>query len=429
MYAALTALIKANPRLILYCILLHLAACAEAQVPGCTDPLAINFNASATVNDGSCQYSSATVTPQLINNLSDTVAETSGIVFMAGSLWTQNDDGDTNLYVIDTFGNIAQSVPVAGVVNTDWEEVTQDSGFIYIGDFGNNANGNRTDLRILRIEKTSLNVDTIKFVYPDQTDLSGTGNNNTDFDCEAFIVTDDSIYLFTKQWVSGRTKLYRLPKMASGPGTETALLQDSFDVQGLVTGASYVREKRTLVLLGYSTGGSSILSPFAVLLYDYRGNQFFSGNKRKIAIAAPLHQMEGIASMDGISYFLTNERLTAGPFSIPPSLQKVDFGPFLGHYYQTDAGQASGSYLISAVFPNPACRQILVKVSELGDNRIKLILSDMQGRKVRVWDRLVRGRKGIYELDLTGIPGGSYHLEIAVPGKGAVRHLLTLGGG
>jgi len=85
----------------------------------------------------------------------------------------------------------------------------QDKDYLYVGDFGNNLNGNRTDLKILRIRKNSvlvnpLKIDTINFSYSNQTNFTPTGTNNTDFDCEAFIVASDSIYLFTKQWISKR---------------------------------------------------------------------------------------------------------------------------------------------------------------------------------------------------------------------------------
>lgn len=33
--------------------------CAISEVPGCTDPVALNYNADATIDDGSCQYSTA----------------------------------------------------------------------------------------------------------------------------------------------------------------------------------------------------------------------------------------------------------------------------------------------------------------------------------------------------------------------------------
>ena len=43
--------------------LLFFSQAGLAQIPGCTDPLALNYNAAATQNDGSCQYASAVITP------------------------------------------------------------------------------------------------------------------------------------------------------------------------------------------------------------------------------------------------------------------------------------------------------------------------------------------------------------------------------
>ncbi|MFM9074228.1 MAG: hypothetical protein ACKORJ_01450 [Bacteroidota bacterium] len=34
-----------------------------AQVKGCNDPLASNYNSAATVNDGSCTYTDTNITP------------------------------------------------------------------------------------------------------------------------------------------------------------------------------------------------------------------------------------------------------------------------------------------------------------------------------------------------------------------------------
>ena len=41
---------------------------------------------------------------------------------------------------------------MSNIKNTDWEEISQDKDFIYIGDIGNNS-GNRDDLKIYRAGK------------------------------------------------------------------------------------------------------------------------------------------------------------------------------------------------------------------------------------------------------------------------------------
>ena len=300
------------------CLSMVLLGYISAQDLGCTDPLAINFDSLATQNNGSCIYSAALVSVVSSWDLTETMIETSGLIIWDERTWTHNDDTDINIYAFDTTDvQNYQAYPLNGIVNNDWEEISQDNDYVYIGDFGNNANGNRTDLKILRIEKNSLIddslvIDTIHFSYSLQTDFSPTGSNNTDFDCEAFIVTTDSIYLFTKEWISQKSSIYRLPKQ---PGTYVAQYRDSYNVEGLITGATYFEDKKLVVLTGYST----LLQPFLFLLYDFQPFDFFSGNKRKITVDLPFHQVEGIATEDGLMYFISNENFS---YSMVSVLQK-----------------------------------------------------------------------------------------------------------
>ncbi|RMG60561.1 MAG: T9SS C-terminal target domain-containing protein, partial [Bacteroidetes bacterium] len=84
--------------LTLLILLLSLAPAVLRAQPGCTDPLATNYDPTATVNDGSCQYPNTTVNPQDQYPLSDSLRETSGLAAYAGWFWTHNDDTDTLLY-------------------------------------------------------------------------------------------------------------------------------------------------------------------------------------------------------------------------------------------------------------------------------------------------------------------------------------------
>ena len=193
------------------------------QISGCTDPLSKNYNPAATINDGSCQYNSLKLKPEYSIRLSDSIKETSGLIAFDGLLWSHNDDHDTTLYGLDSLGKIRKKVMLK-TINHDWEEISQDSTHLYIGDFGNNFRGNRTDLHLLKIEKKSFLegnpvIDTISFSYSDQTDFTVQKGNTTNFDCEAFIVTRDSIYLFSKQWTSSKTSIYVLPNQ---PGKQIA---------------------------------------------------------------------------------------------------------------------------------------------------------------------------------------------------------------
>ncbi|AOW10999.1 hypothetical protein [Flavobacterium gilvum] len=303
-------------------------AMSYAQTKGCTDRLAENFNPKATENDGSCRYVSARIKVTFTKELSDSIAETSGLVTSDNLLWTHNDDINTTLYGIDTKGKIRKKINLEGVKNNEWEEISQDDNYLYIGDLGNNVFGNRKDLHFLRIKKNSMDmknpvIDTIAFSYENQTDFVPKKEvNTTDFDCEAFVVTNDSIYLFTKQWVSEKTNVYRLPKT---PGTYIAQFKETLNVDGLITGATLLPQKKGIVLCGYS----HYMQPFVYLLYDYKNNDFLTGNKRKIKISLIFHQIEAITTEDGQLFYLTNEATNKRFIHNPQEIHTIDLSPYL----------------------------------------------------------------------------------------------------
>ena len=283
-----------------------------AQISGCTDPLSINFNPKANNNDGSCQYVSTTIKAKTSLKIKDSLRENSGLISFNHLLWTHNDDHDNTIYGLDSNGKIQKKIKLEKVKNNDWEEISQDSGYIYIGDFGNNFQGNRKNLHLLRIEKKSFLannpvIDTISFSYSNQTDFTEQKENNTDFDCEAFVVSKDSIYLFSKQWKQNKTSVYVVSKI---PGEYIAKLKETVDVKGLITGATLLASGKGIVLCGYS----KILQPFIYLLNDYKNNDFSTGNQRKIRLSLPFHQVEGIATEDGKLFYVTNEVFSKKPF-------------------------------------------------------------------------------------------------------------------
>ena len=312
-------------------LLILLEACNPTD-KGCTDSQANNLAGEASENDGSCAYDPVWVGPSKSMQLSESLSGTSGLICWDGLIWTHNDHLDTRIYALDTAtAEISREYLLSGVENTDWEDIAEDGEYLYVGDFGNNASGSRTDLHILRVEIASLisgdpDIDTIWFSYSDQNDLSPQAPNQTDFDCEALVVSSNSIYLFTKQWVTGRTTLYAFPKQ---PGKHVAQRKANFDTQGLITGAILLEPEKLLVLCGYT----GILQPFMYLFYDYPGEDFFSGNKRRVNISIPFLQVEGITSKDGMTYFVSNESFELGAASnIPQALHRFDLSELLGDY-------------------------------------------------------------------------------------------------
>lgn len=381
----------------------------SAQILGCTDPLASNYNVNATANDGSCVYGSASITPIASFNLGTNFIETSGLINWNEKLWTHNDNSDTNIYSLDTLnGNLLQAYPLSNVVNIDWEEISHDSNFVYIGDFGNNVNGNRTDLKILRIAKYSILtnspiIDTILFSYSNQVDFSPTGSNNTDYDCEAFIVSNDSIYLFTKQWVSKKTALYSLPKT---PGNYSANWRATLDIQGLITGATYLESKRLISLCGYS----NYLQPFIYLLYDFENFNYFIGNKRKLNLSLGFHQVEGICTADGLKYYISNESFIQPPIiNNPQKLHILDLSSFLSNYFNSLVTPVEDLIVNNiTVFPNPVTDFVFVNSDRLNLNS-KYTISNYLG-KIAL-SGVIDDEK--CRINLTDLAPGVYMLKIS----------------
>ena len=263
-----------------------------------------------------------TIHPLQSKTLSPRLSESSGLIYWEHSLWTHNDSRDIYLYSLDTSnGTILDSIALQGIVNTDIEEISQDENYIYLLDAGNNS-ATRSDLHILKISKKSLlqrqpKIDTLWFSYEDRYELKTTTSNTSDFDCEAFIIAGDSIYLFTKQWKQQGSKMYALPNEV---GNHTAQLRDSILNIGLLTGVVYLAELNRLVFCGYNLN----LQPFLLLLYDFEGHDFFGGSQRKIKINLPFHQIEAITSKDGKRVYLTNETFKRAGIEVPAQWHVID---------------------------------------------------------------------------------------------------------
>jgi len=265
---------------------------------GCTDPSANNYNSSAITNDGSCTYNVTTESVFTKGSIVANVTESSGLVFTDGMMWTHNDSGNPpNIYKVDTAnGNLLQTVTITNFPNVDWEDITADSNYIYVGDFGNN-NGTRTDLKILKISKTQLTstatvitatAQAINFSYSDQT--SFVSNSSTNFDCESVISIGTYLYLFTKGRGDFQTRVYKLSKI---PGTYTLSPYTSYNINGKITGADYNKLTNEVVLIGYMASNKN---SFLWFLNGFTSDMFFSGNKRRIEIGNSTNdwQTEGI---------------------------------------------------------------------------------------------------------------------------------------
>ncbi len=282
------------------------------------------------------------------------IAESSGIETVNhNTFWTHNDSGgQPELYEIDTLGNLLRTLSISNATNVDWEDITaDDKGRIFIGDFGNNAN-TRTDLKIYLIDNpdsiitTSTNAQKINFTLSDQTTFPPS-NANLNFDVEAMVWFDDSLYLFSKNRsipFNGYTKYYQLPAIA---GTYVAELVDSFyagsgsawDYQ--ITAADVNPDKKQLFLLSHSK---------AWIFSSFNSSDFFSGNMQQLNFSFD-SQKEGISYANDSVMYITDEYGSGnGGFLykviFSPNITNINIGLFVNPI---------------CVFPNPILTQFTVK--------------------------------------------------------------------
>lgn len=245
-------------------------------------------------------------------NLPDILVETSGLIYYNSLVWTFNDSGgEPEIYSYSMAdSSIKQRVTLWNGKNYDWEEISQDSSFIYVGDFGNNF-GIRKNLCIYKIDKKNLpkhknkavKANKIHFTYPDYTPVIFTLKRSA-FDCEAMICFHDSIYLFTKNWITNTSSIYQIP---NEPGKYIANKIGVFDSKGLITAACLKNDQ--LVLLGYKD-----YIPFIWRFNHFSNPNIKSSDGARYDISALYgKQTEGIAIIDSNTYLISSEKTTSFP--------------------------------------------------------------------------------------------------------------------
>lgn len=247
--------------------------------------------------------------PEFKSLLPEEVKETSGLFFHNGRLWTHNDSGGQPiLYGLDTTNfEVVQRIKLVNAKNKDWEDVCTDGENVYVGDFGNNK-GKRKNLRIYIFPLSEIpaegdaeiTVDSIRFSFADQTEFKHEKHAH-DYDCESMYATNEALFLFSKGWATGTTRLYRLAKT---PGTQVAEVVNGFDSKGLITGADYDRENGILVLVGYV---KQVWLPFLYLIYDFDDMGTNLPNRRFELHNYLGHQTEGICFYADGKCYLTAE--------------------------------------------------------------------------------------------------------------------------
>ena len=258
--------------------------------------------------EGSADFSPLFL-PKLKAELPNDVRETSGLFFHNGRLWTHNDSGGKPiLFALDTTTfEVVQRITLSNAKNKDWEDVCTDGETVFVGDFGNNK-GHRKNLRIFTFPLSVIPdegdafvmVDSINFSFADQTNFDNRKYEH-DFDCEAMFASENYLYLLSKGWQTGTTRLYRLSKTA---GKQVAEVVNGFDSQGLITGADYDRDNHILVVVGYV---KSVWKPFMYIIFDFDEAGVKLSNRRFEMPQWTGAQTEGICFFDDGRCYVTAE--------------------------------------------------------------------------------------------------------------------------
>lgn len=196
------------------------------------------------------------------------IAEGSGLVASRqheGVFWTHNDSGDSpRFFAVDGGGRVLGEWRVSGARNQDWEAVTlDDSGHLYLGDIGNNANARR-DLAVYVVREPDpaggggeiAVLRRLRYRFPDLPYPPPPNRRN--YDAEALFWHQDALYLLSKHRSNTQTQLYRFPSLTDEAEQVLEPLGEPFDTKesglprgGMVTAADLTEDGTRLAVLTY----------------------------------------------------------------------------------------------------------------------------------------------------------------------------------
>ena len=265
----------------------------------------------------SCSQKSQNETPSSDGNLKEVFAlpkslkEVSGIAFSPDKkvIWTIEDAGNKNkIYGLDATGKMIADVDVENGENNDWEDIISDkSGNIYIGDFGNNDNL-RQDLAILKVDlkdpqqTTTKVIQTTKFHYAGQTEFPPSKSNLL-YDCEGFVEMNGNFYLFTKNRSKGFDGSFLVYKVPNKEGDFEAQLVGKLKLDGkynaaAITSASINSAGNEIALLSHQN---------VFLLTGFTADDFNNSTVKKVSLEHE-SQKEGLVFKDDKTLWMADEK-------------------------------------------------------------------------------------------------------------------------
>jgi len=243
----------------------------------------------------------------IVEDLPAALNECSGMAYLpGGKLAMINDSGNApKIFITDTNGIVLKVIDHPDLRNDDWEELAYSEPYLFIGDFGNNAN-RRQNLKIYKVklshELEAESVETISFSYADQKEFPPE-KTNRNYDMEAMVALNDSLFLFSKNRTKpfdGYTHVYSLPQKPGSyqlkPGQKYLTGTGPRECQW-VTAACLNPEKDRLYLLGYHN----------MWVFDIRNSQFFA-NEPQLIEFDEFTQKEAITISPAGNIYISDEK-------------------------------------------------------------------------------------------------------------------------
>lgn len=206
---------------------------------------------------------------KIIENLALPAAlEESSALFCSvdNGVYSLNDSGNPPvIFRLDEKANIVSQLEPQGVKNKDWEALTADDDFFYIGDIGNNR-GSRKNVFIYKFPRNGgLAPKAVKMSVAYQGNKPKENESlDHDFDAEALVAVGDNLVLFSKSWKTDLLKIYLVDK-----SQKKQILSAKRTVEGIpgvITGADYDSVNQRYILVGYPSKRVGFGDPFMVTL-------------------------------------------------------------------------------------------------------------------------------------------------------------------
>jgi len=153
-------------------------------------------------------------------------------------------------------------------------------------------------------------------------------------------------------------------------------------------------------------------------LYDFEGDDFFGGNKRKIDLNLPFHQIEGIATENGLDYYVSNEFFSQAGITIQAQLHEVDLSLFLGNYLENLSVSSfeNGLKQNISLYPNPTQDELYVDLDFTETTAVRMLIYNAVGQKVSEFSI----ESNSTPLDVSSLKPGIYFYHISSEGDASL---------